>query len=215
VPDKLAGFIEHTLLKPGSTEQDVRRFCREAIDHSFYAVCINPSWAKTALSELKGSAVKICVVVGFPLGTATTAVKAYEAADAVESGAAEIDMVMHSGALKSGNDQYVVEDIAAVVKAVNEKPVKVIIETGLLSEEEKVLACRLAEKGGAHFVKNSTGFGPGQATPADIKLMRETVGKRLGVKASAGIRTRAAAEELIRAGANRIGTSAGVEIIME
>ncbi|MFO7952010.1 MAG: deoxyribose-phosphate aldolase [Bacillota bacterium] len=213
--DQLAGYIEHTLLKPEAGKNEIIELCQEALKFSFYAVCINPSFVKTAAEELLGSAVKVCTVIGFPLGATTTETKACEAAEAVESGAGEVDMVIHVGALKSGSEQYLIDDISSVVQAAKGNPVKVIIETGFLDDEEKVLACRLAEKSGAHFVKNSTGFGPGKATSAEIKLMRDVVEGRLGVKASAGIKTRTAALEMINAGADRIGTSSGIDIICE
>lgn len=213
--EDMAGYIDHTLLKPEATGEDIIKLCREARENRFYSVCINSSYLETAVSELKGSGVKICVVVGFPLGAATTAVKSFETAEAIAGGAEEIDMVLHIGALKSGNEQYVIDDISAVVRAAAGKTVKVIIETGLLTEEEKGLACRLVKQAGAHFVKNSSGFGPGGATIADILLMREAVGPELGVKASAGVRTVKDARAMIKAGATRIGTSAGIRIMEE
>ena len=211
----MARYIDHTLLKPEATRAEIVKLCREALENSFYSVCINPSYVKTAFKELQGSNVKVCAVIGFPLGATTTAVKACEAAEAVESGAEEIDMVIHVGALKGKEDRYVLEDIAAVVKAAQGKTVKVIIETGLLTPDEKILACRLAKEAGATFVKTSTGFGPGGATVADIELMRETVGPDFGVKASGGVRTPEAARQMIEAGATRIGTSSGIVIIKE
>jgi len=213
VSENMAAYIDHTLLKPEATREDVVKLCREALEHSFYSVCINPSYLPEAVRELDGSPVKICVVVGFPLGANTTAVKAFETAEAVRGGADEIDMVIHVGGLKSGDKDYVLKDIAAVVEAARGKTVKVIIESGLLSEDEKIQACRLAKEAGAHMVKNSTGFGPGGATVADVRLMRETVGPDMGVKASAGVRTVEAALEMIEAGASRIGTSSGLNII--
>jgi len=209
----MASYIDHTLLKPEATEEQVLVLCAEARKYNFYSVCINSSYVSVAAKALKGSAVKVCAVVGFPLGAATTATKAFEAREAVENGASEIDMVIHIGALKSGNEGYVAEDIAAVVEAAGGNIVKVIIETGLLTDEEKIIACRLADQAGAHFVKTSTGFGPGGATIADIALMRETVGPLLGVKASGGVRTPEAARQMIEAGATRIGTSSGIAII--
>jgi deoxyribose-phosphate aldolase len=211
--ENMAGYIDHTLLKPEATEAQIKELCREAVKYSFYSVCINPSYVKTAAKFLQGSAVRICCVIGFPLGATTTAVKAFEAAEAVENGAAEIDMVIHVGALKDKREEYVMSDIAAVVKAAAGCPVKVIIETGLLTEDEKVLACKLAKKAGASYVKTSTGFGPGGATVADVLLMRETVGPDLGVKASGGVRDLDAALQMIEAGATRIGTSSGVSIV--
>lgn len=211
--ENMAGYIDHTLLKPEATEAQIGELCREAVKFNFFSVCINPSYVKTAAQALQGSAVRVCCVVGFPLGATTTAVKAFETAEAVENGAAEIDMVIHVGALKEKREDYVTADIAAVVKAAAGCPVKVIIETGLLNEDEKVLACMLAKKAGASYVKTSTGFGPGGATIADIMLMRETVGPKLGVKASGGVRDLDAALQMIEAGATRIGTSSGVSIV--
>lgn len=213
--EKIASYIDHTLLKPEAMEQDIIRLCREALQHQFYAVCINPSYLETAVKELAGSTVKVCVVVGFPLGASTTAVKAFETAEAVQGGADEIDMVLHIGALKNRDLQYVLDDISAVVRSAGGNTVKVILETGLLTEEEKRLACRLAREAGAHFVKTSTGFGPGAATAADVRLLREAVGPKMGVKASGGVRTYKEARAMIKAGANRIGTSSGPTIISE
>jgi deoxyribose-phosphate aldolase len=211
--ETMASYIAHTLLKPEATEEQILKLCAEARKYNFYSVCINSSYVSVAAKALQGSAVKVCAVVGFPLGAATTATKAFEAREAIENGASEIDMVIHVGALKSGNESYVAADITAVVEAAGGNIVKVIIETGLLSDEEKILACHLADQAGAHFVKTSTGFGPGGATIADIALMRETVGPLLGVKASGGVRTPEAARQMIEAGANRIGTSSGIAII--
>lgn len=211
--ENMAQYIDHTMLKPEATGAEIVKLCREALENQFYSVCINPSYVKIAVDELQGSAVKVCAVIGFPLGATTTAVKTYETAEAVENGAAEVDMVIHIGALKGGDEQYVLNDISAVVRAAKGKTVKVIIETGLLNAEEKVLACRLAKEAGAHFVKTSTGFGPGGATIADVQLMRETVGPDLGVKASGGVRTPEAARQMIDAGATRIGTSSGIGIV--
>lgn len=209
----MAGYIDHTLLKPEATGDDITRLCHEAMENNFYAVCVNPSFVELSAATLKGSGVKVAAVVGFPLGATTTAVKAFETAEAIENGAAEVDMVIHVGALKSGDSKYVLNDIQAVVNAAKGKPVKVIIETGLLNEDEKVLACRLAAEAGAAYVKTSTGFGPGGATIADVQLMRETVGSELGVKASGGVRTSGTVHEMIEAGATRIGTSSGLVIV--
>ncbi len=211
--EEMSSYIDHTLLKPEATREDIIRLCREAVKYKFYSVCINPSHVLTAARELQNTGVKVCAVVGFPLGATTTAVKAFEAAEAVDNGAAEIDMVIHVGALKSGDLDYVRNDIAAVISAAKKSPVKVIIETGLLSENEKKLACKLAKEAGAAFVKTSTGFGPGGATVSDIQLMREVVGPDLGIKASGGVRTQAEAFALIRAGAARIGASAGPALV--
>lgn len=211
--ERMADYIDHTLLKPEARREDILKLCREALENSFYSVCINPSYVKTAVQELSGSKVKVCAVIGFPLGATTTAVKAFETAEAVADGAEEVDMVIHIGALKNREEKYVLDDITAVVEAAKGKIVKVIIETGLLDEEEKKLACILIEKAGAHIIKSSTGFGPGGATVADIELIREAVGSRMGIKASAGVRTPDAARQMINAGATRIGTSLGVDII--
>jgi len=209
----MAGYIDHTLLKPEATEQQIIELCHEAVEYGFYSVCINPSYVKTAVHALNGSTVKVCCVVGFPLGATTTSVKAYETAEAIKNGATEIDMVLHIGALKEQKEDYVLADIAAVVRAAAGAPVKVIIETGLLTKTEKILACNLAKQAGASFVKTSTGFGPGGATVADIQLMRETVGSEFGIKASGGVRSAETAREMLNAGATRIGTSSGVLII--
>lgn len=213
--ENMARYIDHTLLKPEATEADIVRLCREAVENSFYSVCINPSYVKLAVKELQNSTVKVCAVIGFPLGATTAAVKAFETSEAVTNGASEIDMVIHIGALKSGREKYVFDEITAVVKAAGGNTVKVIIETGFLTNEEKILACRLAKDAGAHFVKTSTGFGPGGATIGDVQLMRETVGQQVGIKASGGVRTAEAARQMIEAGADRIGTSSGVVIVKE
>ena len=211
--EEMSGYIDHTLLKPEATRADIIKLCREAVKYRFYSVCINPSYVLTAAGELQNTGIKVCAVVGFPLGATTTAVKAFEAAEAVDHGADEIDMVIQIGALKSGDRDYVLNDIAAVVRAAKGRPVKVIIETGLLTEEEKVQACRLAEQAGAAYVKTATGFGPGGATIADIQLMRETIGPEVGIKASGGVRTAEIAREMIKAGAARIGTSSGPALV--
>jgi deoxyribose-phosphate aldolase len=211
--EKLSAYIDHTILKPDATTADIVKLCAEAVKYRFAAVCINPCHVVTAVQELRGTPVKVCTVIGFPLGATTSAVKAFEAAEAVAAGAAEVDMVLNIGALKGGDEAYILADIAAVVEAARGSTVKVILETALLTEEEKVLACRLAQKAGAHYVKTSTGFGPGGATAGDIRLMRETVGPAMGVKASGGVRTREAALEMIDAGATRIGTSSGITIL--
>ncbi len=211
--ENMAVYIDHTLLKPEATREDIIKLCREAVEHQFYSVCINSSYLPIAVKELAESTVKVCVVVGFPLGATTTAVKAFETSEAVKGGADEIDMVIHIGALKSGDREYVLNDIYAIVEAAQGRTVKVIIETGLLTSKEKILACCLAEEAGAQMVKNSTGVGPGGATVEDIVLMRKTVGREMGVKASAGVRTAKTAREMIEAGANRIGTSSGINIV--
>jgi deoxyribose-phosphate aldolase len=209
---ELAKYIDHTLLKPDASEEAVLKLCAEARDFGFASVCVNGSFTELVARELKGSGVKTCVVVGFPLGAGTSAAKAFETADAVSRGAEEIDMVISVGRLRSGETAAVREDIRAVVQAAEGALVKVIIETCLLTDEQKELACRLAEEAGAHFVKTSTGFSTGGATVEDVALMRRVVGDRLGVKASGGIRTREDAERMIAAGASRIGASASVTI---
>lgn len=211
---ELARMIDHTLLKPEATRSQIEHLCREALTYQFASVCVNPHWVPLAAELLKGSPVKVCTVIGFPLGATSTAAKAFEAADAIAHGAAEVDMVMNVGALKSGEEETVRKDIAAVVEAARGKAlVKVILETGLLTREEKVEACQLAKAAGADFVKTSTGFGPGGATVEDIALMRETVGPAMGVKASGGVRDINATLAMIKAGATRIGASAGVSIV--
>lgn len=211
--EKLSAYIDHTILKPEATTAEIIKLCSEAAKYQFAAVCVNPCHVGTAARELKDTSVKVCTVIGFPLGATTTAVKAFEAAEAVAAGASEVDMVLNIGALKGGDEACILTDIAAVVEAARGNTVKVILETALLTGEEKVLACRLAKKAGAHYVKTSTGFGPGGATCGDIRLMRETVGPAMGVKASGGVRTRQAALEMITAGATRIGTSSGITIL--
>lgn len=210
---KRSKYIDHTLLKADATEEQIRTLCREAKEHDFASVCVNPSWIETAKEELEGSDVMVCVVVGFPLGAMTTAAKAFEARDAVERGAEEVDMVIQIGRLKGGDDAYVTEDIRAVKEAVGDKTLKVIIETCLLSDEEKVRACRDAEAAGADFVKTSTGFSTAGANIPDVKLMKQTVGDRLKVKAAGGVRSREDMDAMIEAGADRIGTSSGIRLI--
>ena len=216
---EMAGLIDHTLLKPVATSKDIIKLCAEAKKYDFAAVCVNPFYVPLVKEQLSCSAVAICAVVGFPLGAASVEAKAFEAGNAALSGASEIDMVINIGALKEHRDDLVLADISAVVEAVSavnpQGIVKVIIETCFLGEEEKILACLLAEKGGAHFVKTSTGFGTGGATLEDVALMRKTVGKEIGVKASGGIKSLHQALMLIEAGASRIGASAGVEILNE
>ncbi|UCZ55396.1 deoxyribose-phosphate aldolase [Bacillus shivajii] len=207
-------MIDHTLLKPESTKEQIINLCKEAVEYNFATVCVNPFWVPTAAEELKGTKVGITTVVGFPLGSTSTFVKISETRDAIASGATEIDMVINVGALKSGENEIVKKDIEGVVLAAKgQAPVKVIIETGYLTEEEKRKACMLAKMAGADFVKTSTGFGPGCATPEDIALMRETVGPDMGVKASACVRDLDTAKKMIAAGATRIGASAGKEIV--
>lgn len=210
----LAKMIDHTLLKPDATREQIMQLCREAVECGFATVCINPYWVNLAATSLKGTEVGITTVIGFPLGASTTAVKAAETADALANGATEIDMVMNVGAAKSGDWEAVRQDIAKVVEAASGKAiVKVILETGLLDHEEKRIACQASKKAGAHYVKTSTGFGPGGATVEDIALMRGEVGREMGVKASGGVRDYETAMAMVEAGANRIGASAGVAII--
>jgi len=206
-------LIDHTLLKPDATEQQIRTLCEEAKQYNFASVCINPAWVSLCAQLLAGSEVKVCTVIGFPLGATTPTAKAIETRDAIANGATEIDMVINVGALKSGDDELVRRDIEAVVAAARDRAlVKVILETALLSKEEIVKASLLAKMAGADFVKTSTGFGGGGATVEDIALMRETVGTEMGVKASGGIRDRETAEAMVAAGATRIGASASVAI---
>ncbi|WP_238134168.1 deoxyribose-phosphate aldolase [Calderihabitans maritimus] len=209
----IAGLIEHTLLRPEATTAHIEKICREAVEYGFYAVCINPYYVPLAVSILQKTRVKVCTVVGFPLGATTTCVKVTEAREAVAAGAQEIDMVINIGALKSGDFKTVQKDIEAVVKAAEPALTKVIIETALLDEEEKKEACLLALRAGAHFVKTSTGFGPGGATVEDVVLMRKVVGSAMGIKAAGGIRELNTARAMVAAGANRIGTSNGVAIV--
>lgn len=213
VPANLASMIDHTLLKPEATEEQVRKLCAEAAQYHFASVCINPGYVPLAAQALKGSGVMVCTVIGFPLGATDTQTKADETRHAVANGADEIDMVINIGALKSRNYQKVEEDIRAVVQAAGGKTVKVILETSLLNDEEKVMGCRLSEKAGAHFVKTATGFGPGGATEADIALMRRSVRPDMEVKASGSIRDQETALKMIKAGATRIGASASVAIL--
>lgn len=211
--EEVARTIDHTLLKPEATSDEVRKLCAEARQYSFASVCLNPAFVPLARSILAGSTVKVVAVIGFPLGATLPAVKAYEACEAVRQGADEIDMVINIGALKDGDYRLVAEDIRGVVEASRPAPVKVIIETCKLTEEEKVAACTLSKVGGAAFVKTSTGFGGGGATVEDVALMRRVVGPALGVKASGGVKSREQAEAMIAAGATRIGASASVAIV--
>jgi deoxyribose-phosphate aldolase len=210
-----ARFVDHTMLKPNATQDEIAKLCEEAKSFCFASVCVNPSYVALSAQFLRGSGVKVCTVVGFPLGSTTPTVKAIEARDAIANGADEIDMVINIGALKSGNDVMVYDDIKAVREATRGKVLKVILETSLLSNEEKVRACAMAKKAGADFVKTSTGFGGGGATVEDIKLMRQTVGPLMGVKASGGIRDAKGAADMIAAGATRLGTSASVAIVTD
>jgi deoxyribose-phosphate aldolase len=211
--EKLAKMIDHTVLKPETTTAKIKQLCDEAKIYEFAAVCINPIHVPYAVELLQGTDVKVCVVVGFPLGATTPEVKACETADVVAAGAHEVDMVMNIGALRDENYDLVKRDIESVVKASGDAHVKVILETGFLIDDQKRKACLICKDAGADFVKTSTGFGPMGATPHDVRLMRETVGSSMGVKAAGGIRSFKDAIRLIEAGADRLGTSAGVAIV--
>jgi len=216
---ELAKYIDHTLLKPTATFEDIRLLCLEAIEYGFYSVCVNSCYVKYAARILQDTDVKVCATVGFPLGAMSTAAKVAEAVESIKAGASEIDMVMNIGLLKSGDYYAVQEDISEVVKTVKalnpSGKIKVILETALLDENEKVSACQLAKAAQADFVKTSTGFGPGGATVEDVMLMRKLVGDSMGVKAAGGIRDAKTAIEMIEAGANRIGTSSGLTMIQD
>ncbi|MDM8528707.1 purine-nucleoside phosphorylase [Anaerolineales bacterium HSG24] len=214
---QIAHVFDHTLLKPDAIAQQITQLCQEAMEYNFASVCINPTHVKLAADLLKDSHVKVCTVIGFPLGASTSEDKIRETQETIADGATEVDMVINIGALKEGNDKLVEQDIAGVVQAAHSRGVlcKVIIETALLTDEEKVRVCHLAKNAGADFVKTSTGFSSGGATAEDVALMRQTVGPNLGVKASGGIKTLADAKNMIAAGANRIGTSTGVMIVQE
>ena len=209
----IAAMIDHTLLKPEATPAQIEKLCAEAAEYHFASVCVNPVYIPLATRLLKGTGVKVCCVVGFPLGAIAPEQKAAEAASCAAMGAEELDMVIHVGAAKAGDWALVQRDIEGVVKAAAGHTVKVIIETCLLTDEEKVKACEAAKAAGAHFVKTSTGFSTGGATTHDIALMRKTVGPEMGVKASGGIRDYETAMAMIEAGANRIGASAGIAIV--
>lgn len=213
--ENLAGFIDHTLLKPDATADKIAQLCFEARKYHFASVCVNPTNVKLCADLLRNSDVKVCTVIGFPLGATSSEVKAFETKNALENGATEIDMVINIGALKAGDSELVAKDIHSVVKTAHAAHalVKVIIEAALLTDDEKVVACLLAKEAGADFVKTSTGFSSGGATVHDVALMRKTVGPNLGVKAAGGIHTHEDAEQMIAAGATRIGASAGVKII--
>lgn len=211
---ELASYIDHTLLKPDATEKQVEKLCREAVEYSFASVCVNSSMVAVAAKLLRGSGVKVCSVVGFPLGAMSTEAKAFEAKKAVDDGAAEIDMVINIGALKDKREQAVFEDIKAVRDACGRGIIlKTIIETCLLTDDEKREACRIAVKAGADFVKTSTGFSSGGATVSDVELMKEAAGGKAAVKASGGIRSHEDALRMIKAGAQRLGTSSGIAIV--
>ena len=213
----VSGYIDHTLLKPDATAKDIEQLCREAAEWKFATVCINPTWVALAAKQLRGTAVGVCTVVCFPLGATTPDVKQFETRRAIFDGASEIDIVINIGALKSGDVRLVSDDIRGVVSACDAAGAgsKVIIETALLTDDEKITACTLAKAAGADFVKTSTGFGPGGATAADIALMRRVVGDEMGVKASGGVRDLEQTKAMIAAGATRIGASAGVRIVKE
>ncbi len=209
-----AKYIDHTLLKPNATDLEIEKLCNEAKEFGFASVCVNPCFVSKCYSLLRNSDVKVCTVIGFPLGANITNIKVQEAKEAVFEGAKEVDMVINISRLKAKDDEYVLREIKAIKKALHEDIIlKVIIETCLLNEEEKIRACLLAKQAGADFVKTSTGFSTGGATKEDIALMRKTVGDNMGVKASGGIRTKEAFLEMIEAGASRIGTSSGLKII--
>ncbi|GGD04413.1 deoxyribose-phosphate aldolase [Pontibacillus salipaludis] len=211
---KLAKMIDHTQLKPDTAQEKIEQICQEAKEYGFASVCVNPYWVPFCYERLQDTDVKVCTVIGFPLGANTKELKAYETKQAIENGATEVDMVINIGALKSGDKETVQADIEAVVRATEGNALtKVIIETSLLTDEEKVTACELAKAAGADYVKTSTGFSGGGATVEDIKLMRNTVGPDMGVKASGGVRDREGADAVIEAGATRIGASAGVSIV--
>ncbi|TQR45478.1 deoxyribose-phosphate aldolase [Paenibacillus popilliae] len=210
----IARMIDHTMLKADAVQADIANLVEEAKQYQFASVCVNPTWVAYCAEQLAGTEVKVCTVIGFPLGASTSAVKALETQDAIAGGATEVDMVINIGELKAGNDEFVLKDIEAVVKAASGKAlVKVIIETCLLTDEQKVRACELAVKAGADFVKTSTGFSTGGATREDVALMRKTVGQQTGVKASGGVRSLEDVNNMIEAGATRIGASSGVSIM--
>jgi deoxyribose-phosphate aldolase len=217
VPLDMAKYIDHTLLAPDATADQIDQLCAEAAEYHFASVCVNPTWVARCAGNLRGSDVKVCTVIGFPLGATTPRTKAMEAREAIRNGAREVDMVLNVGALKSGDHELVLTDIEKVVDSAHEAGVivKVILETVLLTDEEKVIASALSKRAKADFVKTSTGFGGGGATVFDVALMRETVGPDQGVKASGGVRTREDAQDMIAAGATRIGASAGIQIISE
>lgn len=214
---EVARHIDHTLLKPDATRDEILKICEEGVRYGFASVCINPIWVREAACALRGSGVKVCTVIGFPLGANSPDTKAYEARRSIFDGASELDMVINVGALKSGDNDLVSRDIRGVVEVAHESGFicKVIIETALLTDDEKVSACLIAKEGGADFVKTSTGFAKGGATVADVALMRRVVGGQMGVKASGGVKDLKQAQEMIHAGATRIGASVGVKIIQE
>lgn len=212
---QISKLIDHTILKPDATEVEVKQICDEAKEYKFKSVCVNSSYVKYVSEQLKESEVLTCSVVGFPLGSVPSEVKSYETSMAIKNGADEIDMVINIGNLKDGKYEDVLKDIKAVVESAQARTVKVIIETCLLEDEEKIKACELSVQAGAHYVKTSTGFSSGGASEADVKLMRKVVGDKLGVKASGGVRTLEDAQKMIDAGASRIGASSGIKIVLE
>ena len=212
---ELNRYFDHTLLKPDATSAQIVKLCAEARKYEFASVCVNPCYIPLAKKELQGSIVKVCTVIGFPLGAMRTAAKAFEAKEAIEAGADEVDMVINVGKAKEGDFAAVRDDIAAVKKACGKTLLKVILETCLLTKEEIVACCKAAMEAGADYVKTSTGFSKGGATPEDVALMRQTVGDRLGVKASGGVHNLAEAKAMIEAGASRIGASASVVVMEE
>ncbi|MBC7543898.1 MAG: deoxyribose-phosphate aldolase [Candidatus Sericytochromatia bacterium] len=213
IANGLASYIDHTLLKADAIEAEVLKLCAEARQNHFASVCVNPGWVKLCADQLRGSKVMVCTVIGFPLGATSTGAKVAETRQAIADGADEIDMVLNIGALKSGQLGLVEQDIRSVKQACGRHTLKVILETALLKDDEKVTACELSKQAGADFVKTATGFGPGGATEADIALMRRTVGPEMGVKASGAVRDTETAQKMIAAGANRIGASASVAIV--
>jgi len=212
-PRTIAQYIDHTLLKPEATAADIEKLCREAMEHRFWSVCVNGSRVAQAYALVENSGVKVACTVGFPLGAMTTDAKRLEVEAAIDDGAQELDVVLNIGRLKEGDAAYVLRELRDLVEAADERTVKVILETCLLTREEKIRACGLVVESGAHFVKTSTGFSTGGATTHDIQLMRECVGEKFGVKASGGIRDATVAQGMIQAGATRLGTSAGVAIV--
>jgi len=212
-PAQLAAFIDHTLLKPDASHAQIEQLCAEAREHNFFSVCVNGSWVMTARHLLENSDVKVACVVGFPFGAMSSDVKRFETEVAIDDGAQEIDVVLNIARLQAGEDKYVFREIVDVVEAADERTVKVILETCLLTDADKIRACKLVLDSGAHFLKTSTGFSTAGATVADVKLMRETVGPQFGVKASGGIRDAQTALAMIASGATRLGTSAGVTIV--
>jgi len=210
---QLAAYVDHTVLKPDASPAQIEQLCAEAREHNFFSVCVNGSWVAAARHFLDGSDVKVASVVGFPLGAMSSDVKRYETEVAIDDGAHEIDVVLNVARLKAGEDKFVLRELIDVVEAADERTVKVILETCLLNDAEKVRACQLVVESGAHFVKTSTGFSTSGATIADVKLMRETVGPKFGVKASGGVRDAQTALAMIAAGATRLGTSSGIAIV--